>query len=207
MQVHLARLEGKIHHGCLSYIPQSLELNSEITELYDMARDGIISTDVAENQINTYLFAASYLQQYPGFKLPKQLMLSITDSPNQNTLLDIGYLIHRVLARDPIPCSLSALIEQCIPCFRHNNRSISYNDSQEPIINMVLGLLLGLYQGQTRKPSFEVRVKIYGSCHNLLTQTKEIQTAFCKKHEDVLVLACMEYISRITPIYMPVQVK
>jgi len=207
MQVHLARLEGKKNHGgALLYIPQSAELNSEISELYDMARDGSISSETAENQINTYLFAAAYLRQRPDFRHPRKLMLSITDSPSPTTLPDIGYLIHRVLARDPIPCSLSALIEQCIPCFRHNNRKISYNDSQEPIINMVLALLLGLYQGQIRKPSFETRVTIYAACHSLLTQKKEIQTDFCKRHEDILVLACMEYISRTLPIYMPAQV-
>jgi len=207
MQVHLARLEGRKLNGCVLYIPQSTELNSEISELYDMARDGTINTEVAENQINTYLFAAAYLRVHPQYRRPKQLMISITDSPSQNTLPDIGYLIHRVLARDPVPCCISALIEQCIPCFRHNNRQIPYEDSQETIINLVMALLLGLYQGQLRKPTFETRVTIYTACRNLLTQKRETQTEFCKNHEDILTLACMEYISRITPTYLPAQVR
>jgi hypothetical protein len=41
--------------------------------------------------------------------------------------------------------------------------------------------------------------------HILLTKTREEQTAFLEGHQDVLLLACMEYMARVLPLHMPAQ--
>ena len=129
-----------------------------------------------------------------------------SDGRTHHSLLpDLGQIIHRVLARDPIPCALSAVVEQCIPRFRHTSRSIRYSDSQGPLLTITMALLLGTYQGGVKKPGFTVRARLFGRIHSLLTSSPEAQSEFCKHNEDVLLLGCMEYLARVLPVHMPVQ--
>lgn len=190
-----------------SYIPECPELDREVRQIHALARRGLVPVDAAERQLNTYLLAAAYARQAPRALLPpRRLVLPLTDAPHPGLLPDLGQIIHRVLARDPVPCALSAVVEQCIPCFRHATRVICYTrDSQEPLLSLVLALVLGLYPGAVKRPGFCTRVLLYGEVHRLLTAPAEVQAEFCAAHEDVLILACMEYVARVVPVHMPVQ--
>ena len=138
----------------------------------------------------------------------KWLVLPLTDAPHYSIMPDLGQIIHHVLARDPIPCSLSAVVEQSIPCFRHSSRGIAYHDSQGVLISLAMGLLLGLYQGSgIKKPGFRTRAVLFAHIHRLLVASPEIQTKFCSENEEILLLACMEYLARVPAMYMPVQNK
>jgi len=107
------------------YIPECPLLNNELSHLHIMARDGRLSMESAERQINSYLFAGAYLAG-PKPKVvktlkgwPRSLLTPLGDSPHYGTLPDLGGVIHRVLCRQPQEGdSLWALIEQCIPCYR-----------------------------------------------------------------------------------------
>jgi hypothetical protein len=204
--VSLSRLEGLANND-ESYIPHCPELDQEVRQLHGLARSGVIPVDTAERQLNTYLLAAAYASRgMPSPSMARRLILPLTDAPHHDLLPDLGQIIHRVLARDPVPCALSAVVEQCIPCFRHATRVICYTgDSQEPLLSLVMGLLLGLYQGSVKKPGFSVRVVLYERMHALLTAPAQDQSEFCRTHEDILVLACMEYVARVLPVHMPVQ--
>jgi hypothetical protein len=202
-----ALLEGVIHETDGSdnitdeiFVPQCQKLDKEVRALHKLARNGTLTTDAAERQLNTYLLTAVVRH-----KTPRNLLLPLPDTPHPGILPDIGHVMHRVMARDPIQCCLSSVIEQCIPSLRHTTRVIAYTDSQDVLMNIIMGMLLGLYQDSTKKPGFRVRALIYAKLHYLLTSTREEQTVFCKKHEAVIILACMEYIARVVPIHMPAQ--
>jgi hypothetical protein len=204
--VSLSRLEGLTDDG-ESYITHCPELDQEVRQLHALARSGAIPVDTAERQLNTYLLAAAYASRgMRSTQAVRRLILPLTDAPHHGLLPDLGQIIHRVLARDPVPCALSAVVEQCIPCFRHATRTICYTgDSQEPLLSLVMGLLLGLYPGSVKRPGFGVRVALYERVHALLTAPAQDQSEFCRTHEDILVLACMEYVARVLPVHMPVQ--
>jgi hypothetical protein len=173
-------------------------LAREVAALHTLARTGAIPIEDAERQLNTYLLVA-------GTGRP-QLLLPIADAPHHSLLPDLGFLIHRVLARCPVPGSLGALLEQCFPCLRHASRVIVYTDAQDVHLNLVLALLLGLYPGGTvKRPAFPTRAGLYTRVHRLLTETREAQTHFCQSHPSLLLLACMEYVTRVVPLHMPAQ--
>ena len=194
-------------HNQTLYIPECTGLNAQVCALHTLARTGQISADTAERQINTYLLAARAASERKKQAVPlKWLVLPLTDAPHHTLMPDLGQIIHRVLARDPIPCALSAVVEQSIPRFRHTSRSISYQDSQPVLISLVMGLLLGLYHGSSvKKPGFWTRSILFSRIHSLLVSTPEEQTSFCKHNEEIVLLASMEYLARVLQMHMPVQ--
>lgn len=189
-----------------TYIPGCPTLNREVCALHHLARTGVISMDTAERQLNSYLpVAASHLLARTP-KLLRWMLLPITDAPHFSHLPDLGYLIHCVLSRGPLPGSLSAVIEQSIPCLRHTPRAIPFTDSQDVLLNLVLALLLGLYPGGSiKRPGFNARAVIYARVHTLLTASREEQTRFCLAHTGILLLATMEYVTRVLPVFIPAQ--
>lgn len=209
------RLEGVISsdstgstrtHTHEKYIASCPRLDEEVKTLHELARAGHIPADTAERQINTYLLAASVKTKATSNTLsPKQLMLPLTDAPQPSLMPDLGHIIHQVLAQNPVQCVLSKVVEQCIPRFRHASRPIQYTDSQPILITLIMGLLMGLYQGPVKKPGFMARAATYQRIHWCLTSTPEEQTAFCHKNESIVLLSCMEYMARIPLLHMPVQ--
>jgi hypothetical protein len=160
---------------------------------------------VAERQINTYLMAASTTATSCPKRL-RLLVLPITDAPHHSLLPDLGHAIHLTLTKSggPLPGSLATVLEQCIPCLRCAPRPVPYTDSQDVFLNLTLALLLGLYPGGAiKRPSFGLRADVYGRIHSLLTSSREQQTLFCLAHPHVVLLACMEYVARVIPAYIP----
>lgn len=191
----------------LEFVQGCQDLNAQVKALHDLARGGVISMDVADRQLNTYLLAASHPRLLRQFTLERRrsLLMPIADAPYFGSIPDLGQIIHRVLSRDPVHSAVSAVVEQCIPSMRHICRSVRYTDSQEILLNLILALLLGLYPGNPKKPSFVSRAKLWGRVHAILTSTRETQTAFLTRYQDIVHLACMEYIARVVPVYMPAQ--
>lgn len=188
-----------------SFIAHDTKLDAEVRALHNLARQGVLPLDSAERQLNTYLVAAS--KAAARSKIPTRwLLLPIADSPHHSLLPDLGYLIHCILSRSPIPCSLSSALEQCLPALRHPTRVNTFSDSRDILLNLVLALLLGLYPGGTvKRPEFGLRVHLYESVHKLLTTTRGRQVAFCVQNHAILLMACMEYVARVLPAQMPAQ--
>jgi len=183
-----------------AYIPSCPALDRELRALHSLARRGEISSETAERQINTYLLAPHAPPQCPA----RWFLLPLADAPHHSMLPDLGHVIHRVLARDPLPCALSPLIEQCIPRFRHAGHALEFPDSQPVLLTLAMGLLLGLYPGGgVKRPSFATRSGLFARLHGLWTAPQERQSEFCKENEPVLLLACMEYMARVLPAHMP----
>lgn len=166
-----------------------------------MARAGELAPDAAERQLNSHLLAASARGH-----VATALILPVTDAPHHTLLPDLGNALHRILCRQPFPCSLSSVLEQSIPSVRLPPRPATYQDSQDVLLNLVLALLLGTYAGgAVKRPMFDTRVRVFARIRGLLTSSPEEQTGFCRKHPAVILLAAMEYVARIVPALMPAQ--
>lgn len=205
MLIHSTVLEGvQPDDGPCMYIPECPELDAEVARLHWLARNGHIEHEQAAPQINRYLLAAARLAAGPPDCPPRWLLLPISDAPSTATLPDLGLVIGRVLARDSPPIALALLVEQCIPNLRVPTRELQYKDSQPVCLNLLLALLLGTYPGGVKQPGFVARARLYGRLHAALASSPEAQTAFCLAHEPMLMLACMEYLARVVPVFMPV---
>ena len=183
------------------HVPTCPRLDREVKALHALARAGTIRADAAERQINTYLLAPSAPRGFPA----RWLVLPLADAPHHGMLPDLGQVVHRVLARDPLPCALSAVVEQCVPRFRSAARALDFRDSQPALLTLVMGLVLGLYPGGgVKRPTFAARAALFARLHALLTAEDAAQTDFCRAHEPIVLLACMEYLARALPLHMPV---
>lgn len=179
-------------------------LDQQIAVLHALARVGRLPADAAERHINTYLLLHTTTQRPAGIPL-RWFRMPLTDAPHHSLMPDLGQAVHQILVREPIACALSQVIEQCIPRFRHATRPIRFADSQPVLLMLVMGLLLGLYQGSVKKPGFQTRAILFARLRTLMTDSPERQTQFCARHEPVILLACMEYMARVLPAYMPAQ--
>lgn len=190
------------------YIPDCPDMDEEVQALHDMARNGVISAETAERQINMYLLVASHKEFAHG--LPPErlrwLLLPITDVPSVGLLPDLGQVVHRILTKDTLPSAITRVLQQCIPSMRHVSRATcSYQDSQDILLTLVQALLFGTFPGATKRPGFSTRVVLWKRMHLLLTTSRQAQTEFLERHQDILYLASMEYIARVIPVYMPAQ--
>lgn len=191
----------------LEFVQGCQDMDAEVRALHELARTGVLGMEAAERQLNTYLLAASHTTLLRSLPLERRrwLLLPIADAPCVGLIPDLGQIIHRVLCRDPVHAAVSAVIEQCIPSMRHVCRAVHFTDSQDILLNLILALLLGLFPGAPKKPGFLARARLWGRVHALLTSCRESQTAFLTQNQAVVHLACMEYIARVAPVYLPAQ--
>lgn len=178
-------------------------IDAPINALHTLARTGQIPHDVADRQLNTFLLAAGAGK---ACQHRARLVMSIADAPHYTLLPDLGRVLHHILCRDPLPCSLTAVIDQAMPVLTSQSRLPDYQDSQPVLLVLVLAFVLGLFPGPTvKRPSFATRAQLYRAVHLVLTRPPEEQTAFCLSNHSVIALSAMEYVTRILPLYMPCQ--
>ena len=72
-------------------------------------------------------------------------------------------------------------------------------------INTLLGLLLGLFPQCSKRPGFNMRVRIVLAVRVLLTSSIQVQTEFIMKHVSLLRLAMVEYFANVLDLYCPVE--
>ena len=84
------------------------------------------------------------------------------------------------------------MLFQALPCLRRGQKRFVGSQSEIQVgLNVLLGLLLGLYPHTAKFPPFSVRVSVFREVHLLLTGGSGRQ--FCSKHPMLFVLAYMEY--------------
>lgn len=169
--------------------------------LHRLARVGKIAADVAERQINTYLLVPSSISN-GGFPV-SWLRMPVSDAPHHSWMPDLGNVIHGVLIHEPPANTLACVVELCIQRFRHPSRRINFSDCHQVLLVLVMGLLLGLYTEPIKKPEFRVRACLFARLRAIMTSTDEEMARFCSRIESLIVLACMEYMARVLPMYMP----
>ena len=123
---------------------------------------------------------------------------------------------------------IGSVVRQTIPCFGRPSVQMCWEGSDSRgggvILNVVLGLLLGLYPNVNRKPQFSLRSELFRKVHEICTSNektqvlfgmmfetpvynnnKYTQTVFFRRHQHIVTLAFMEYTARVIPLFMPTE--
>lgn len=151
-----------------------------------------------------YLAAAAYLQYEPGdARTARRLVMPARDAPQFGTLPDLGRQIRGVLAGEEPRDFTAGLVAQALPCLRRAHKPLP--GPCTAALNLLLGLVLGLYPDVGKRPPFGVRARLFGRVHRLLTSEPAVQAAFVASHAMLVVLACMEYLARVVPSLLPAE--
>jgi hypothetical protein len=101
-------------------------------------------------------------------------------------------------------CYISHMLLQALPCIKRPNRKDSKKMQGYQIgLNILLGMLLGLYPSAIKFPPFHVRVVVYSSIHRLLTNGGG--KMFCDRHPMLMTMAFMEYCAYVIQTYLPAE--
>lgn len=128
-------------------------------------------------------------------------------------LPDIGFYVRTILIQEPPVDVLGKFVQYSMPYIKHNRLtfpSFAFCDAQwlSQLILMLLGTCLGVYSKDSRKPTWENRVKIFGMLFTLLSQGSETELhQFCTANTNVIRMSIMEYYIYFVSNYMPVEFK
>ena len=213
--------EGDPEKDPTRYIPASHALSAHVGRVHRLAREGQVDALTAERHLNAHLGAACCPPDWPGphFRM-EWLVMPLTDAPQFGNLPDLWPAVHRALTGPEfrIDQGLPALILQTLPCFRRpspvpiaasstgsSGNTPPWHGAGPVLINLVLGLLLGLYPDATGKPQFAVRARVFGSIRAVLTSDQEAQDQFVSARMALVSLAMTEYLARVLPECMPAE--
>lgn len=188
----------------LLYIPRHGKLDREVHHLHQLAREGSIDSHTADCYVNTYLSCAAW-EGDP--KITPKLKMMVQDAPQSRTVPDLGKYVRMALTElDSTRHPLSACILQAVPCFKKSYQCGKKPPSLSPVrLNVLLALLLGLYETCIKKPQFATKVLFYRDVHRCLTGEEAAQNEFLSKYESLASLSFMEYVTRVLPEHMPVE--
>ena len=97
------------------------------------------------------------------------------DAPQFGTLPDLGRHIRAVLSGEEPRDLTSGLLGQALPCLRKAHKALP--GPATAALNLLLALLLGLYQNVGRRPCFRDRVTLYGRLHRVMTSEPSAQAS------------------------------
>ncbi len=205
-------------------------LDDKLVRLHLLARSGYGQNIQAH--IDTHLPAVAFLCSCRGTpelrSFARRMVLCISDAPQEGTLPDLGAILRGVLlgyriqgsripSKTTVPvnsaeyiftlkddCYVSFMLLQALPCIRRYIRKDKGEIRGHQIgLNVLLGLLLGLYPSAVKFPPFHVRVAVYSKVHQLITCGSG--RAFCDSHPMLMTMAFMEYCAHVISSYMPAE--
>ena len=191
-------------------------------------RTGEVSSYVIERQTNKLVALPMLMREYPLFAQKPYLgIMDIHDAPcfenlpclwqmMRDSLQFIGGMRRRAVFLGAIEVDsslrksghasmLHAIFMQALPYFHQNTKVWVLDDTFPVIVNVVMALMLGLYPNTTRKPYFHVRAAVFESLHALHTSSDVIKQLFLNLQSNLIILAFMEYITHVTPLFWPVE--
>jgi hypothetical protein len=197
-------------------------LNQQVSRLHSWAREGSIDQETAEMHINSFLGCKAYESEAGG--LVRCLIIPVSDAPRfgellasqksskpiflpvfsmAGTLPDLWPFVCRALTPGGDETNLIVgLIRQVLPCMRKpyvmQEDAIGY----PVLVNVVLGLFLGLYPSAARKPQFAVRAVLFRRVRAVMVG---VGGEFVRANLGLVSLALMEYLARVLPLLMPVE--
>lgn len=202
-------------------------LNSRLVVLHRMARLGCGQNIQAH--IDSYIPAVAFLcgrerRCADEGAFARRMVLCISDAPQEGTLPDLGFKLRSALLafRPHGPrggknahqasicdfpgvlvddCYATRMLLQALPCIKKGVRKEVGNFTGYQVgLNVLLGLLLGLYPSAVKFPPFQVRVTVYTRIHQLLTMGGGKE--FCECHPMLMTMAFMEYCAHVVPSYL-----
>ena len=174
-------------------------LNERINWLHRLAREGAIDQETAEMHLNSFLGVKAFEGEAGRFA--GMLVMPVADAPQFGNLPDLWVFVCRALTGrgDDL---ITGLIRQVLPCFRKPCALGEDVVGYPVLVNVVLGLVLGLYPSASRKPQFGVRGELFRRLRGVLCVGAG---GFVRKHVGLVSLALMEYLARVIPLVMPAE--
>jgi hypothetical protein len=169
-----------------------------------MARIGALSREKAETHINAHLACPN-----PPPGIPCDLLvMPVNSAPHLGLMPDLFRVIRDVITNTTAAQENTFLhhtLSQCIPGAKKVG-AVSNSTGAEMILNVILcGLFLGCYPCANKKITFQAKSSAFAYFHALLTSTPEDQMAFLQAYPRTTHLALLEYIVRVSGIFMPVE--
>ena len=161
---------------------------------------------LARPQIDAHLLAYHMSSDTPS----KLLVLRREDTYHYHNLPDLTRFLRQSVAASCWSGSLVAMFMApfCLQVKRHVNRRIP---TQAPtshrcaLINLLHGLLLGLYPFNLQHATFAQRVRVAGQVRALLCSGAAEQMQFLFQHEALMVFAMVEYLANVLSDFCPVE--
>jgi hypothetical protein len=200
--------KGEVKEEPLVYCPEDKKLNDAVSHLHSLARSGTYY-DSIQSHIDGYLGAVAFVRENPSkADIARRIVCNYMQSPQEGNLPDLCGMIRGMLDGNGERFSGShAFLSmfQALPCVRKPLKKITANIDRDfhLSINVLLGLMLGLYPSSLKFPPFSVRVNIFRRVHCLLTNGTGVE--FCKSNPHLITLAYMEYCAYVIPCYMPAE--
>lgn len=134
-------------------------------------------------------------------RLPRAaLVMHPALSYHHGNLPDIGrFVVHSLIHKDWKSNIIVNVICNSMPCLKRNRVIFmpepSFADPQATIlVNILHGLLMGLYPNTAKRPSFWCRVRVAGELRRVMTSGLKVQARFLYANLNLLKLAMMEYV-------------
>lgn len=183
-----------------NFCPEDPVLDTELKGLHESLHAGETR---AQLLIDTRLLACWLATTAPGLyrSVPRESLVPHPASAHHHKMLpDIGRFILQSLAhRDWKTNLIVNVICNSMPCLKRNRVAFLDKDAfahphAAVLINILHGLLLGLYPSTAKRPAFRCRVRLAGELRALLCAPLRTQAEFLQGHLPLLKLSMMEYL-------------
>ena len=156
--------------------------------------------------IDTHLLACYVNPQNP----PSQFILDPVNTYHYNNLPDLTqhlrkFLVENTWEADVLGGFMAPFCLHINRTLRPHNEPSSNHLTRAATINLLHGLLLGLYPFNVRHPAFVRRVALAGTLRSLMCSSIQDQLSFIHGHERLLTLSMMEYLANVVVDYCPVE--
>jgi uncharacterized protein YjeT (DUF2065 family) len=191
-----------------NFCPEDPVLDTELKGLHESLHAGETR---AQLLIDTRLLACWLATTAPGLyrSVPRESLVPHPASAHHHKMLpDIGRFILQSLAhRDWKTNLIVNVICNSMPCLKRNRVAFLDKDAfahphAAVLINILHGLLLGLYPSTAKRPAFRCRVRLAGELRALLCAPLRTQAEFLQGHLPLLKLSMMEYLWHTCGTYL-----
>jgi len=165
-----------------------------------------LSSGSSRAQIDAHLLAF-----YVDSKRPNPLLvLTKEDTYHYHALPDLMRFMRQSISFNDWTLSTVGVFMApfCLQIKRQMNRHIptqSTRCERAALVNLLHGLLLGLYPYNLKHMTFDHRVRIAGSIRRVMTSDALAQTQFILDNEQLLLFSMVEYLSNVIPDFCPVE--
>eukprot|EP00960_Hanusia_phi_P063431 765487-Hanusia_phi.AAC.3 len=192
----------------LLFCSEDPELDRELSGLHQELRKG---RHAAQLQIDARLMACWIARTNPALyaSVPREaLVLHPSAAYHHKTLPDIGrFIVQSLVQREWKADLIVNVICNSMPCLKRNrvnfmDRARFAHPHATVLLNLLHGLLMGLYPNTAKRPSFGCRVRVAGELRRLMTSALQEQGDFLFGHLHLLKLAVMEYVWHMASTHM-----
>jgi len=182
------------------FCPQNSAVDRELEMLHRRINSGDAN---AQQLIDSRLILCWLAQYHPDLYrcMPVEgLVLHPVAAYSHRNLPDIGrFILQSLVERNWKSNLIVNVVCNSMPCLKRNRVTfLEEKDFRHPhctvLVNILHGLLMGLYPNTAKRPSFWARVRLAGELRQVMTQGLALQAHFLCRNLSLLKLAMMEYV-------------